>query len=211
MLAWHFVGKTLRDGNPIPPDGETLVHEGPVVICVSGFHASERISDALSYAPGDTICRVKCEDIVDQEDDKLVCRLRTILWRIDGGDVLRAFARKCALDVGHLWDMPSIVSEYLETGRESIMYDAEDAISAAGPIKRVDYSRAQLRSALAARNAASNAVQGAAPASAIARYAAAATINAAIEGAASYREEVTAMAPQNKILEDMAISYHESR
>jgi hypothetical protein len=22
VLAWHFVGATLRDGRPIPPDGE---------------------------------------------------------------------------------------------------------------------------------------------------------------------------------------------
>lgn len=47
MKAWHFVGETLRDGSPIPPDGERLVYEGVLQLCVSGYHASEKIIDAL--------------------------------------------------------------------------------------------------------------------------------------------------------------------
>lgn len=29
--AYHFVGDTLRDGRPVPKDGEVLVHDGPVM------------------------------------------------------------------------------------------------------------------------------------------------------------------------------------
>jgi phage-related tail protein len=48
-----------------------------------------------------------------------VASRRIILWRINAEDVLRRFARQCALDVAHLWDIPSVVREYLETGDET--------------------------------------------------------------------------------------------
>ena len=126
-LAWHFVGATLRDGRPIPADGETLKHKGKLVLCESGLHASERLIDALQYAPGWTLCRVRMSGTIKRETDKLVARERTILWRIDATDVLRTFARRCALDVAHLWDMPPIVRQYLETGDGSIKAAAWDA------------------------------------------------------------------------------------
>ena len=59
MKAWHFVGEMLRDGRPVPPDGEWLVHDGKLVMCESGYHASEQLLDALYYAPGSIICRVE--------------------------------------------------------------------------------------------------------------------------------------------------------
>jgi hypothetical protein len=118
ILAWHFVGTTLRDGRPVPPDGEPLIHDDEIVPCQQGLHASVRLLDALQYAPGETLCRVSCTGTVVYEDDKLVCSERTILWRIDATQLLREFARKCAADVARLWDMPSVVREYLETGNE---------------------------------------------------------------------------------------------
>lgn len=118
--AWHFVGDTLRDGRAVPADGVTLVHEGPLVVCESGLHASERAIDALRYAPGATACWVLCGGETVRAGDKLVCRERTILWRVDATEVLRAWARRCALDVIHLWDAPNVVREYLETGDESL-------------------------------------------------------------------------------------------
>ena len=47
MKAYHFVGSTLRDGSPIPGDGEWLEHTGEVKICSSGLHASKHPFDAL--------------------------------------------------------------------------------------------------------------------------------------------------------------------
>ena len=120
VMAWHFVGPTLRNGDPVPADGEALRHDGPVSICVSGLHASRRPIDALRYAPGSTICRVECRDVVEEQDDKLVCRERVILWRVEGDGLLRDFARSCALDVVHLWDAPDVVLRYLRTGDESL-------------------------------------------------------------------------------------------
>jgi hypothetical protein len=120
IKAWHFTGTKLRDGRPLPADGETLHHTGPLEMCRSGLHASRKIMDALQYAPGATICRVECRGEVIEDEDKLVCTERTILWRVDGETLLRDFARRCALDVIHLWDAPEIVIRYLKTGDESI-------------------------------------------------------------------------------------------
>jgi hypothetical protein len=127
MLAYHFVGDALRDGRPVPADGEWLVHEGPVEICVSGLHASRHPFDALQYAPGGTLCLVECEDIVTEHDDKFVCRRRKIVKRIEATGLMHEFARICALSVIDKWDAPDVVRRYLETGDESIRAAARAA------------------------------------------------------------------------------------
>ena len=131
VLAWHFVGDTLRDGRPIPADGVTLKHKGKLELCASGLHASERLIDALQYAPGPILCRVQMGGTIKKESDKLVARQRTIIWRVNSTDVLRKFARQCALDVAHLWNMPPVVRQYLETGDERLRDAAWDAAWAA--------------------------------------------------------------------------------
>lgn len=90
-LAWHFVDATLRDGSPIPKDGEWLKYEGEVEICRRGLHASKNIIDAMYYAPSTTVCRVVCRDIVEMEFDKFVCRERKILWRMNIEELLKEF------------------------------------------------------------------------------------------------------------------------
>ncbi len=125
--GYHFVGKAMLDGRPIPPDGEWLTHDGPVKICETGLHASKCPRDALEYAPGDTLCLVECEDIVVEQDDKFVCRRRKIIARFDATDMLWEMSRWCALQVIHLWDAPPVVREYLETGNESLRAAAWDA------------------------------------------------------------------------------------
>lgn len=132
ILAWHFVGETLRDGREIPADGETLTHVGEVIPCKQGLHASERLLGALRYAPGHTVCRVELwGDVKHDAYDKMAARHRRILWRIDAEQILRTFARRCALDDIHLWDAPRAVREYLETGNKSIIDAAKHATEAA--------------------------------------------------------------------------------
>ena len=131
VLAWHFVGDALRDGRPVPADNVTLKHTGKLKLCASGLHASERLIDALEYAPGPILCRVQMGGTIKKDSDKLVARQRTILWRIDSTDVLQKFSRQCALDVAHLWDMPPVVRQYLETGDESVRATANAAAGAA--------------------------------------------------------------------------------
>jgi hypothetical protein len=116
--AWHFTADTLRDGRPIPADGEWLVHTGDVYMCESGLHASLQPFDALQYAPGATLCLVDVDDIVTSENDKLVCRRRRIVARMDATELLRYFARMRAVSVIHSWDAPDVVCDYLMTGDE---------------------------------------------------------------------------------------------
>jgi hypothetical protein len=119
IRAYHFVGATLRDGSPVPPDGEWIHHEGKIKLCVSGFHASKDPFDALQYAPAATLCLVECSGEIIEGNDKIVCSSRRIIKRVNVTDLLRLFARKQALSVIHLWNAPDIVREYLETGDES--------------------------------------------------------------------------------------------
>ena len=98
MKAWHFHNGLLRNGEPVPPIGEPLYHEGPLEICESGLHASTRLIDALLYAPGNYLCRVDMAEC-KHYPDKLVARRRTILWQIDATDLLHKFAVSCACKV----------------------------------------------------------------------------------------------------------------
>ena len=131
MRAYWFFGDRLRDGRAVPADGEWLEHDGEAEICKRGLHASIHPFDALNYAPAANLALVECEDIIIEEADKFVCRRRKILKRVDATDLLREFARNRALSVAHLWDCPSIVREYLETGREDIREVAKAAARAA--------------------------------------------------------------------------------
>ena len=130
MIGYHFTGKTLRDGRPIPPVGEWLAHEGKIVPCESGLHASKHPYDALRYAPGAYLHLVELEgDLQGHGDpvDKHVGRRRRILRSIDATGLLCEFARWCALQVIHLWDAPEVVREYLETGDENLSSSAASA------------------------------------------------------------------------------------
>jgi hypothetical protein len=120
FLAWHFVSNKLRDGRDIPADGVKLKHDGELVMCQTGLHASRVLLYALRYAPGYMVCRVRIGGDVIEETDKLVASERTIVWRLEVKQLLLAFARQQALKVAHLWEMPDVVRQYLETGDESL-------------------------------------------------------------------------------------------
>ena len=160
VMAWHFTGSTLRDGRPIPAIGEWLIHEGSVAMCACGLHASRKALDALSYAPGSIAHRVECEDIVDEDATKLVCRRRRIVGTVgpDAAErIMRRFARQCALSVIDKWAAPEIVRRYLVSGDESIRAAARDAAgeSAGGAAREAAWGAAAGESAReAAREAA---------------------------------------------------------
>jgi hypothetical protein len=126
-IYYHFTSEELRDGRPIPPAGEWLEHDGEVIMCKSGLHASQTAFDALQYAPGQMLHQVELDGIVQTDTDKLVAKRRKIIATIDATALLRLFARKQALSVIHLWDCPAITREYLETGDENKRAAARDA------------------------------------------------------------------------------------
>ncbi len=138
MKAWHFTADKLRDGRDIPQEGIALKHEGELELCKSGLHSSARLIDALQYAPDSIICRVECGGEIIQGKDKLVCSQRTILWRVDAGDLLWDFSRWCAHQVIDGWDCPNIVRKWIETGDEKVRGKAYSA--ARSPAYSATYS-----------------------------------------------------------------------
>jgi len=121
MKAWHFVNDTLRDGSPVPKDGEKLVFTGEPILCKQGYHASNSPFDALQYAPGNILCRVECGGTLIKGDDKFVCTERTIIKRMDVTRMLRYFARMQALSVIHLYPngTDDVVFDFLMTGENA--------------------------------------------------------------------------------------------
>jgi hypothetical protein len=161
ILAWHFVGKTLRDGSPIPRNGRWLKFTGPIEICKSGLHASRQPFDALSYAPGPVLCLVECAGIVTEQDDKLVCSDRKIIERWDATEMLRYFARMQALSVTDNWDPPDVVCDWLMTGDEAAESAARSAAARSAAESAARSAESAARSA-AAWSAAESAARSAA-------------------------------------------------
>ena len=169
MKGWHFVAENKRLGygdNRIVKPGITYKVEKtrPLKLCSYGLHASKRIIDALNYAPGPIVCRVELIGETLHDTDKAVAYERRVIAMIDATDILRKFARLCALDVVHLWNAPEIVVKYLKTGDESL----RDAARVAARVAAWDAAGAAARDAAwdaargAARGAAWDAARGAA-------------------------------------------------
>lgn len=131
ILAWHFCGDRLRDGTPIPKDGVWLKHDGPVVLCLSGLHASINPFDALRYAPGATLCRVALRGEIVTDNSKIAASERKIIARMDATEMLNYFARMQALSCVHLWDAPDVIFDYLMTGDNALRGAAWGATGAA--------------------------------------------------------------------------------
>ncbi len=106
VLAWHFLpndGRT-RYSNEQVTVGSTLKVRGPIIPCVWGLHASKRLSDAMFYAPGHLLCRVRLWGSIrwDQpESDKLVARNRKVLAMADVTEVLKDFLVETLIETGH--------------------------------------------------------------------------------------------------------------
>ena len=176
-MAWHFATVapdgsfvTAHGGLPVVV-GETLECSGPLELCQSGLHASKSALAALGYAQGSVLCRVELGGEMYQDADKHVARRRTAVWAYDASDVLRAFARRCALDVVHLWDAPDVVILYLKTGHEDLRAAARGAARAAARAAAWDaggaaawaaWDAARAAAWAAARDAARDAAQAAA-------------------------------------------------
>ena len=206
MLGWHFAAndRKLRydDGRPIEAGTTHKVSVEPV-LCKAGLHASARIIDALQYAPGSTVCRVKLGGKIVSGDDKSCATERTYLAVIDGEKLLREFARKCALDVIHLWDAPQVVRDYLETGdeqlRDAARAAARDAAGAAARDAAGDAAGA------AARDAARDAARAARAAAWAAAWDAGDAARDAARDAAWAAARAAARDAQNAALECMVL------
>ena len=147
VLAWHFVGKKLRDGSQVPKNGVWLKHNGPVVLCASGLHASINPFDALQYAPGATLCWVALRGGIVTGNNKIAAPERKIIARMDATEMLRYFARMQALSCVDKWDAPDVVLDYLMTGNDKLKDAAWDAAREAAWDAAREAARAAARAA----------------------------------------------------------------
>ena len=130
--------------------------------CHAGLHASKNPLDALGYGYGSWCWYVSVSGQVHEQSDKFCGQRREYLWGFDAEDVLRAFARRCALDVIHLWEAPPAVVDYLKTGDESSQAAAGAAAWAARAAGAVGASAWAAWAAWAAWEAARGGARGAA-------------------------------------------------
>ena len=194
MKAWHFVNDTLRDGSPVPKDGEKLVFTGEPILCKQGYHASNSPFDALQYAPGNILCRVECGGTIIKDTDKFVCTERTIIKRMDVTGMLRYFARMQALSVIHLYPngTDDVVFDFLMTGENA------NAAYAAAKATYATHAAYAVEAAAYATHAAKATHASAANAKAKAAHAAAKAAKAAYAYAkAAYATEAAAYAYAN--------------
>lgn len=94
ILAWHFVkndGRTQYENILVEP-GKTYSTDKEPVLCKVGFHGSERILDALKYAPGSIVCRAELWGKIKRGGDKDVAQNRRELWMLDVTRQLHEFA-----------------------------------------------------------------------------------------------------------------------
>src|ERR1035437_2915465 len=95
VLAWHFIrpGFALGYGDTrVPKIGEWLEHDGPVVLCERGLHASVRAIDAFEFYrwSDGLLCRVELDGAIIRHEDgkKLVATRRRIIWAVPADPLL---------------------------------------------------------------------------------------------------------------------------
>ena len=96
--GWHFTASATegRHGWPLQAV-ERLPKGNQPKLCEVGLHASRRALDALLYAPGPFVSRVRLSGVVVVGDDKACGTVRTRLaGPVDVSRELRLFACSCA-------------------------------------------------------------------------------------------------------------------
>lgn len=99
-LGWHFLGSNRRvahypgsnlSGTLVVP-GLKLKVDGKIIPCQRGLHASKKPLDALYYAPGPIVQRVRLSGTIKEQHDKAAASERTTLWLMDASLALHVCA-----------------------------------------------------------------------------------------------------------------------
>jgi len=148
-LYWHFAPSTLRTrfSNEAIEVGKTLYAVGPLEICHNGMHASDRMINALFYAPGTALCLVSIdEDEKIVGPDKVCSRARTAIEIADVENELVEFAIECAerainvIESDHAFFTPSNNCLMMARNRHygnANLGDLLDSTLAAGAARRI--------------------------------------------------------------------------
>ena len=177
MRAFYFSNKDnrLRYGdNRLIEKGITHTVEGEIGLCDYGLHASVKLIDALSYAPGSNLWLVELGGEIINGYDKCCATERTYIDFFDAESLLREFARKQALiNIEKIKpycseDEYSIILKWLNTGYEAHRSAAESAARSAArsaawsAARSAAWSAAESAAWSAARSAAWSAAESAA-------------------------------------------------
>ena len=99
-LGWHFLSNDYR----LRYDDHRLVKKkiwiqakecNNPVLCYKGMHASKRLFDALGFAPGSVLCRVKVRGKIKYASDKFVGMERFVVEMKNMDDIFEKFALWC--------------------------------------------------------------------------------------------------------------------
>lgn len=210
ILAWHFLpddGMTRYEPRTKVVVGEWLsVDPHRLELCAYGLHASERLIDALQYAPGALLCRVEVAGRVLRDDDKLCAERRRVIAWTDATHMLHEFACRCAESVLHLvaGDQRHVARNAIDAKRRWLAGQAND--------NELDAARAaQVAAGDAASDAESDAAWAAARAAAWAAAKSAARAAAwAAARAAQAAASDAAMDAQDRMLTEMAAQLFKS-
>src|SRR3990167_4616806 len=126
LTTWGFVEK----GAP-RPSGVCAVAEGHTEVRCGDRRSFVAPLGALNAANGERVVRFPCRVIGRDDQRDLRCVAGKPSLDYDATEVLQSFARKCALDVVHLWEAPPVVRRYLRTGDPKLRAAARDAARAA--------------------------------------------------------------------------------
>ena len=123
VRAYHFVGRKLPGGRPVPKDGETLYFKGKPILFHRGLRAFLHPFDAMWAADGHVLCIVEIGGNVVQGGGEIAGTERTIVARLDATKLLMYFARMQAVSVLRNWlmDPRDELIDYLMTGRPSLI------------------------------------------------------------------------------------------
>ena len=151
ILAWHFLTDDRMLAHQTPPMevapgyiyGEP---NGDIIICERGMHASRRVYDALGFAQGSQLCRVRVWGDVQEQNDKIVGRYREVLAIRDVASELRLWGCWCVRNTPitggkTVWDLLTDVR-------------SRNAIEVAERFTRGEVTREELDAAWAAATAA---------------------------------------------------------
>lgn len=113
----HFAGTVLMNGARAAAPGETETYDGRLMLGVSGPHFSERVLDALYYAPATAVWlrRVRADGEILRDKDKAAGHRRHVLWQVDCRELLRFAALQFFLDATTLRNELEVVPWQLNT------------------------------------------------------------------------------------------------
>ena len=99
------------------------------------------VREALVVAGSYHVTRFSCRVLGRDDQGELRCAAGKPTLDYDATEVLRAFGRKEALRVAHLWGAPAVVTQYLRTGDPKLRAAAEVAARNAARVAAFDGGR----------------------------------------------------------------------